>query len=108
MKFVKFEDREAYGPNDIGILCDYEPILIDEERAQTDWEAVRIGDNWYSDQHYLEDLSAYYDGDTNNGVVWWESRFYYDQNRVVVLDTVDINTYMFDLRHGSQVFRRPM
>ena len=108
MKFIKFEDRKNYGPNEIGVLCDYEPILIDEERAQTDWESVLIEDNWYSDPHYLEDLSAYYDDEANNGVAWWFSRFYYDQNRVVVLDTVDTNVYMFDLRHGSQVFRRTM
>ena len=108
MKFVKFENRKAYNINEIGILCDYEPTLIDEERAQTDYEAVCIDDNWYSDPHYLEDISAYYDNEANGGVVWWDSRFYYDRNRVVVLDTVDTNAYMFDLKHGSQVFRRPM
>ena len=108
MKFIKFEDREAYAVNEIGILCDYEPIPIDEERAETDWEAVHINGCWYSDPHYLEDFSNYYDDDTNNGVAWYESRFYYDQNRVVVLDTVDTSVYMFDIKHGSQVFRKPM
>lgn len=108
MKFIKFEDKEQYTVNEIGILCDYEPIPIGAEEAEKDFEAVCINDNWYIDPNYLEDLSAYYDDDTNDGLVWWESRFYYDQNRVVILDTVDINTYMFDLRHGSQVFRRPM
>lgn len=107
MKFVKFEDRKNYDINEIGILCDYEPIPIDEERAQTDWESVLIDDQWYSDPNYLEDVDAYYDDEENRGKTWWESRFYYDRNRVVVLDTVNTDVYMYDIRHGSFVFRKP-
>lgn len=108
MKFVKFEDRKAYHIDDMGILCDYEPILIDEERAETDFESVHIKDNYYSDPHHLEDLYEYYKDDANDGLAWWESRFYYDLNRVVVLDTVDTNVYMFDTEHSNLVYRRPI
>ena len=107
MKFITFEDRKNYSINEIGILCDYEPIPIPEERAETDLESVLIENNWYSDPHYLEDMSDYYADNTNDSVCWWESRHYYDQNRIVALNTVDTNTYMFDVSHSSFVFKRP-
>ena len=108
MKFVKFEDRKAYGINEIGVLCDYEPIPIDEEKVEADWDTAHIGDSWYRDPHYFEDFEAFYENTPEDSRgVWWECPYYYNQNRVVILDTVDTNVYMFDLEHQCAVFRRP-
>lgn len=106
MKFVKFEERKDYDLNNLGILCDYEAIPTDDATGETSVDSVYIDGKWYIDPNYMEDLGTCY-SEYLEPTVWWESRYYYDKGRVVLLDTVDTNIYMFDIRYGSQVFRKP-